>query len=180
VATTKSRRGRPKGKKSAAKAAPSNGGEKLSVVDKRLEGVKIPDQRKAVKMLANEQSINDVAKFLKLSPVKAKYMVMQRQVEDGDVPKISATNGKAIVKALKSDSEYGSVAWVACRTGLSDGAVKKIAEEAGHSFERGRPASNGSGKSKSTKGAGKAAAKGKGKSTARRGGRGRRKAANPS
>lgn len=184
---TKSRRGgkkSTKGKSAAAKAAPSNGGEKLTVAERRLEGHSLSDRRKAVK-LADSDGIQEAADFLKTTTIKAKYLVMQQQVEDGDVPAIKPTDAKAILRALKADDDYSSVAWVACRTGLADGKVKSIAEEAGHSFDRGRPSGGGATKKaaprgKSSTAKGKTAA-GSG-SKARRGGKNRRagrKAARP-
>jgi hypothetical protein len=173
---TKNRRGKGKAagkdKSKAAAKAQSNGGEKLTVAERRLEGHSVGDRRKAVK-LANSDGIAAAADLLGESTVKAKYLVMQQQVEDGDVPAIKPTDEKAILKALKAGDEYSSVAWVACRTGLADGKVKAIAEAAGHSFDRGRPSGGGG-----TKTSSKATAKGKGKtgsaSKARRGGKNRR------
>jgi hypothetical protein len=171
---TKNRRGKGKSsdKAKAAKAAPTNGGEKLTVAERRLEGHSVGDRRKAVK-LANSDGIAAAADHLGTSTVKAKYLVMQQQVEDGDVPAIKPTDEKAILKALKSGDEYSSVAWVACRTGLADGKIKSIAEGSGHSFDRGRPRGETGTKPKSS---GKTSAKGKATtgSKARRGGKNRR------
>lgn len=184
---TKSRRG---GKKSAAKgkkvaatkaAASTDGGEKLTVAERRLQGASLGDRRKAVKMVNGGDSINDVAEFLDMSPIKAKYLVMQQQVEDGDVPAIKPTDEKAILKALKADDDYSSVAWIACRTGLADGKVKAIAEQSGHSFDRGRPKTDGGGAKKAASSSKVSATKGKTGSRARRGSKARRgrKASSP-
>lgn len=166
---TKSRRGKAK-----AEVSETAG---LTVAEKRLAGHKLGERRQAVKLANNEGSMAEVAELLDTTPTKAKYLVMQQQVEDGDVPAIKPTNEKAIVNALKRGDDHSSVAWVACRTGLSDAAVKKIAEENGHSFDKGRP------KTKSGKKPTKSKAKSDDAKThtkARRGKKGKRKVASPS
>lgn len=153
MATTKARRGKGASKKTtakgktggknkAAKSAKSNGGEKLSIADKRLSHASLSDRRKAVKMAQAGDGIAEVAEFLGISSVKAKFLVMQQQVADGKVPKIKPENEGAIVKALKSGDDFSSVAWVACRTGLSGGKVTQIAKDNNVSFDRGRPSAD--------------------------------------
>src|SRR5436190_23708472 len=100
--------GRPPKKEAAERAASTNGGEALTAAEKRLEGVSPANRKKAVKMTKQDTPHQEIADFLGLSSTKAKFLVMQQMVEDGDVPAIKADE-KSIIKALNTDNGYNSV-----------------------------------------------------------------------
>lgn len=77
----------------------------------------------------------EIAAEHSITPGKAQFLYMQYQVAEGDVPAIRHRNENELVagirKAREANNSYSSWGWIAARTGVSEGKVKALAEEAG-------------------------------------------------
>jgi hypothetical protein len=84
------------------------------------------------RMVEGNDHVKDVAKTLKLTPGQTAFIKMQILVEDGTVKKITGTPAQKlakIVSARKRADEYSSWGWLAARSEMSEGTMKKLVAE---------------------------------------------------
>lgn len=129
--------------KSTAKAAKSNGKPKQTeaqTANKREAAAAQQEKmiEKVVKLRDKEKSWKEIGDEIGTTPGKAQYLMMLHRVAEGDVPKVpNAANpdspkfAKSLEKARKAADEYSSWGWLSARSGLPEGKIKAIAEEAG-------------------------------------------------
>lgn len=83
-------------------------------------------------LVDGDAHVKDVAKKLKLTPGQTAFIKMQILVEDGAVKRIDGTPAQKlakIVSARKRADEYSSWGWLAARSGMSEGTMKKLVAE---------------------------------------------------
>jgi hypothetical protein len=100
----------------------------LSVSEKRRFGKSPQTCAEALRRFRAGSSQAEIARWLKLSPLQVRYMLMQERVEDGEVSAVAPTTS-AIGKALEDGGEFGSSAWVACRPGVVENYVVRARSE---------------------------------------------------
>lgn len=80
-------------------------------------------------------SWGDIAEELSITPGKAQFLMMQHEVETTPKLRIKHTDDDSLVAGIRAAREandaHSSWGWIAARTGVSEGKVKKVAEEAG-------------------------------------------------
>lgn len=80
------------------------------------------------RMVNGDDHVKDVAVSLGLTPGKTAFIKMQILVEDGQVKKIDGTPAQVIARTIaarKKADEYSSWGWLAARTGMNEGTLKK-------------------------------------------------------
>jgi hypothetical protein len=80
------------------------------------------------RMVDGTDHVKDVAKALKLTPGKTAFIKMQILVEDGTVAPITGSPAQVLAKTIaarKRCNEYSSWGWLAARTGMNEGTLKK-------------------------------------------------------
>lgn len=115
---------------------------------------------KVVDLREADTSWSEIAEALAITSGKAQFLMMQQQVEDTPKLKIRFKDDETlvagIVAAREAEDAHSSWGWIAARTGISEGKVKALAEEAGlavsgSNIAVARAETNGGGKKADTK-----------------------------
>lgn len=121
-------------KQTAAKTKSVDSGKKREAAAKQTEAL----IKKVVSLRKKDKSWKEIGDEIGTTPGKAQYLMMLHRVAEGEVPKIpNASNpdspkfAKSLEKARKAADEYSSWGWLSARSGLPEGKIKAIAEEAG-------------------------------------------------
>lgn len=167
--------------KSKAAAAKQDGASKREA--QRAQNDKLREQ--VVELRAAEMSWSDIANELSVTPGKAQFLMMQHEVSKNSRLKLRFKDDDELVtrirEAREANDAHSSWGWIAARTGVSEGKIKAVAEEAGipvkgTNIAVSRSENNGGGKKAdrktrkqaSTKATGKKSTGTKGKATAAR------------
>jgi hypothetical protein len=77
----------------------------------------------------------EIASDLNITPGKAQFLMMQHEVAHSPKLRLKHTDEASLVAAIRSAREandaHSSWGWIAARTGVSEGKIKSVAEEAG-------------------------------------------------
>lgn len=162
MATTAKKRPAKKGgtKKGSAGAKTTaktqDGPSKRELAAKRDEGL----TENIVERRDNGESWADIASDLNITSGKAQFLMMKHRVAEGEVPAIKHRNETELVsgirKARDAQNEFSSWGWISARSGVSEGKIKALAEEAGMDVSGSnvavaRAEKNGSGKKADTR-----------------------------
>lgn len=113
-----------------AAAQPESGAARQAQIDRDAKR-----RAQVVKRVNKGESVRAVAEDLGLTPGKAAFLLMQQEVEDNDSLQIKFRNEdelvKRVVAARNKNDEHSGWGWIAARTGVSEGKIKRLAEEKG-------------------------------------------------
>lgn len=91
--------------------------------------------RAKVAKLVGKHSLGDIAEQLSITPGKAAMLNMLNEVEANPKLRIKGRNEEEIVanavKARELENEYSSWGWLSARSGIAEGRLKTLCEEAG-------------------------------------------------
>ena len=83
----------------------------------------------------NGEKWGEIASELSITPGKAQFLMMLHLVETGEVSAFEFDNDEELTEVIKeartAADEYSSWGWIAARTGVSEGKIKRLAEEDG-------------------------------------------------
>jgi hypothetical protein len=129
--TSKTSRKGTADKANAAKAAKADGPSKRELA-------KAADAERTTTILERRDAGDkwgEIAADLNITPGKAQFLYMLNAVEVGDVKPIRHRNEDELVAGIKrareANDEFSSWGWIAARTGVSEGKIKSLAEQAG-------------------------------------------------
>jgi hypothetical protein len=143
MATTKAKRGTKAGtskaatRKSTRKATETAAKTEDGPSKRELQRAQNAEIREQVVEMRDEQdsSWSDIAEELSITPGKAQFLYMQAEVARKPKLKIKHTDEDELVEGIREAREandaHSSWGWIAARTGVSEGKVKALAEEAG-------------------------------------------------
>lgn len=125
-------------KSQGSKATSQNGKAKTQDGPSKREAQKARDAEYTTTILerrGNGDKWGEIASDLNITPGKAQFLFMLHEVAEGNVPAIRHRNENELVtgirKAREANNQYSSWGWIAARTGVSEGKIKALAEEAG-------------------------------------------------
>lgn len=122
-----------KGSTAKATAAKADGPSKREA--QQAKNAELRD--KVVSMRADDAKWSEIATKLHITSGKAQFLFMQHCVAEGEVSAIRFKQGDeasliaGIRKAREANDAHSSWGWIAARTGVSEGKIKSLAEEAG-------------------------------------------------
>jgi hypothetical protein len=171
-------------KPAAKKAAPKAKAASKPAVQRapRGRGPKAAEQTATLveRVNGNGEKLSVVANDLNLNAGDAKWLLILHEVDTNPKLKVSFKNEQELVAKIRqlraAKDEYSAWHWIAARTGVAEGKIKRLAEANGipvKGSQIARERSNGNGAAKKT------AAPAKGKATAAKGKRPARRT-NPS
>lgn len=131
--TTKGKTTKAPTKDKAAKAATTedNGPSKSELRAERDADLTL----QMLELKDNGESWAEIASTLSVTSGKAQFLWMKHCVAEGEVPAIEFEDEDELVagilEAREASDQHSSWGWIAARTGVSEGKVKALAEEAG-------------------------------------------------
>lgn len=135
--------------------------------------------KKVLALRAKDKKWSDIADQLGITPGKAQFLVMVSEVRPKDRIKFSDDEELADAVVTARDDDLLSWGLIAARSGVSEGKIKRLYEEAGGKGPQNVASARKGDDEPKPKGKGKKGRKGKGKASARekvaRKGKGRRK-----
>lgn len=157
---TATKKGKKGSKAGTAKSAAAKSAAKGKTADgpSKREQQRAQDAERMAKVVsrrADDEKWSEIAEALHITPGKAQFLYMQHCVSEGEVKAIRHRNEDELVagirKAREANDAHSSWGWIAARTGVSEGKIKSLAEEAGMSVKGSnvavaRAEQNGSGK----------------------------------
>src|SRR4051794_37219158 len=97
----------------------------LAVQERRRFGKSEYTRVEALRRFRAGDSLASIARWLGLSVIQTRYLVIQERVEDGEVSRV-APDAEAIRSALDQGGEFGTNAWVACRAFVVENQVRRV------------------------------------------------------
>lgn len=122
-------------RKSTAKKTTQDGPSKRELQRERDAQLRA----RVVELREAETSWGEIAEEIKTTPGKAQFLFMQHQVESTPRLRIKHSDEDSLVAGIRAARDaqdaHSSWGWIAARTGVSEGTIKKLAEEAGMSVK---------------------------------------------
>ena len=88
-----------------------------------------------LEMRAEGEPWSAIGEELSITPGKAQFLMMLHRVDTGDVKPLKWTDDESLTEVCQEAraalDEFSSWGWIAARTGVSEGKIKRLLEEAG-------------------------------------------------